>query len=160
MITIYEVGPNNYWTGATAEIAEDGGAPRGWTRAVPPSLGANQFAVWNLGWSVTATPVAPPPEPVPEEISDRQFFQALWEEGHISYEEAVAAVETGTIPATMEGFIALLESYDEIGAKKARLLLKGATEFKRSNYIVPVFGSMYGMGENQIDELWRMAAVL
>ena len=77
-----------------------------------------------------------------------------------AYEEAVAAVETGTIPATMEGFIALLESYDEIGAKKARLLLKGATEFKRSNYIVPVFGSMYGMGENQIDELWRMAAVL
>lgn len=98
------------------------------------------------------------PQPVPEVISDRQFFEALWEGGHISYEEAVAAVETGAIPATMEGFIAILESFDEIGAKKARLLLKGATEFRRDNYLIPVFGSMYGMSGAEIDDLWRYAA--
>jgi hypothetical protein len=101
-----------------------------------------------------------PPDPVPEVISDRQFFEALWQGGHITYEEAEAAVATGSIPATMAGFLDLLASYDEVGAKKARLLLKGATEFRRDNYVVPVFGSMYGMTSAQIDDLWRTASQL
>jgi hypothetical protein len=110
-------------------------------------------------WNAADVPLDPP-DPVPEVISDRQFFEALWQGGHITYEEAEAAVATGAIPATMAGFLDLLASYDEVGAKKARLLLKGATEFRRDNYVVPVFGSMYGMTSAQIDQLWRDAHAL
>lgn len=101
-----------------------------------------------------------PPLPVPEVVSDRQFFEALWHQEMITFEEAEAAVAIGEIPAAMEDFLDLLASYDEAGAKKARLLLKGATEFRRDNYIVPVFGSMYGMTLAQIDDFWRFAATL
>ena len=96
----------------------------------------------------------------PASISDRQFFEALSDLGHIPYSEALAAVQTGAIPTDMEDFLQLMASFDEAGAQKARLLLAGATTFERDNYLVPVFGSMYGMTEEQIDALWRYGVTL
>lgn len=96
----------------------------------------------------------------PRTISDRQFFTALWKEGLITFEEALAATAVGTIPATIQNFIDTLAVFDPTGAQEATLLLSGATEFQRDNYIVPVFGSMYGMNDAQIDALWRLGATL
>lgn len=97
----------------------------------------------------------------PSEISYGQFFTALWKDGErITYEEALAAVSTRTIPAELDGFLNMLASFDEAGARDARLLLSRATVFHRDNYLVPVFGSMYGMSETDIDALWRLGATL
>jgi hypothetical protein len=97
----------------------------------------------------------------PSEISYGQFFTALWKDNErITYEEALAAVSTRTIPAELDGFLLMLASFDEPGARDARLLLSRATVFHRDNYLVPVFGSMYGMTETDIDALWRLGATL
>lgn len=99
---------------------------------------------------------APPPA-VPQEISDRQFFQQLAVMGLITEDEAIAAVATGTLPAAMAAFI------DQLPAKQqfaARMALQGATTFLRSNPLVKTFGAMQGMTSAEIDDLWRAAAVL
>lgn len=110
-------------------------------------------------WSPADRPMNPPP-PVPDSVSDRQFFQALWKAELITKEEALAAVKTGAIPNAMQDFITLLSNFDPDAAESAEFFLSGATTFERSNYIVPVFGSMYGMTTEQIDDLWRLAATL
>ncbi len=104
-------------------------------------------------------PPAPEPEPVPEIISDRQFFQALASDpyGLITEEEALAAVMTGAIPAAMEGFIAQLPQADQFAA---RMVLCGATAFRRTNIYVEMFGMGMGWAANQIDDLWRFAGGL
>lgn len=95
--------------------------------------------------------------PVPEEISDRQFFHALALLGMITEAEALAAVKTGDPPAAMDAFIAALPSEDQFGA---RMLLEGATTFRRSHPLTEAFGAGMAMGAAQIDNLWRMAAGL
>ncbi len=94
---------------------------------------------------------------VPEEISDRQFFQQLSIMGLISEEEAEAAVSTGTLPPAMLVFIGQLPTEQQF---PARMLLKGATSFRRSNPFVSEFGAMQGMTSSEIDDLWRAAAAL
>ncbi len=96
----------------------------------------------------------------PEKISDRQFFTALWKEGLITFEEALAATAVGTIPSTLQNFVDMLAQLDPTGAQEATILLSGATEFRRDSYLVPVFGYMYGMTDAQIDALWRLGATL
>lgn len=99
---------------------------------------------------------APPPA-VPQEISDRQFFQQLAVMGLITEDEAIAAVATGTLPAAMAAFIDQLPAEQQFAA---RMALQGATTFLRSNPLVETFGAMQGMTSAEIDVLWRAAAVL
>lgn len=165
MIDVYEIGPDRTWTGEVGQIAERAALVGNWTRAVPPALSGDEVAQFDgVRWRVTtqeAIDAETLRKSTPREISDRQFFTALWKDGgRITYEEALAAVATGTIPTTMIGFLDLLATYDEDGAKDARLLLSGATTFERDNYLIPVFGSMYGMSEEQIDALWRLGKTL
>jgi hypothetical protein len=103
--------------------------------------------------------VAPPPEqePVPEEISDRQFFQQLAIAGLITQDEALAAVMTGALPAAMLTFVASLPADQQFAA---RMALCGATVFKRSHPLTAAFASAEGMTPEQIDALWRAAAAL
>lgn len=103
--------------------------------------------------------VAPPPIalPVPEEISDRQFFEALATVGLIPRVEAIAAVSVGAVPTAMEVFFA---GMDEDAEFKARMLLQGAIAFHRHHPLVEAFGATQGMTAEQIDDLWRMAASL
>lgn len=98
-----------------------------------------------------------PPAPVPEEISDRQFFQQLAILGLVTQEEALAAVMTGTLPAAMENFIAALPEEERF---PARMLLSGATGFRRSHPLTTEFGAMQGMDAADIDNLWRQASQL
>ncbi|NTG22054.1 hypothetical protein G6L00_16580 [Agrobacterium rhizogenes] len=94
---------------------------------------------------------------VPETISDRQFFQQLAIDGMITDDEALSAVKTGDMPATMQAFIAALPATDQFAAK---MVLCGATSFQRSHLLVATFGAANGMTGDQIDDLWIAAAKL
>lgn len=97
------------------------------------------------------------PPPIPTIISDRQFFQALAVVGAITPEEALAAVKTGTLPETMAAFIQPLPDEQRFAAE---MLLSGATQFQRDHPMVTTFAQALGWDEQQIDDLWRMAAAL
>lgn len=99
--------------------------------------------------------VAPPA--VPEEISDRQFFQQLAALGKITEAEALDAVGPGIIPASMAALIDMLPPEQQF---TARMLLSGATTFKRHHPLTPVLGGMYGLTEADLDALWIEGAEL
>lgn len=100
---------------------------------------------------------AVPPVPVPETISDRQFFQALAESPFkiITQEEALAAVKTGDLPASM---IAMIQALPDAAKFSAEMILSGATEFRRSHPLVAAFGTAFGWTSEQIDAFWIEAA--
>ena len=101
----------------------------------------------------------PPSTPAPlPTISDRQFFQALAMMEMITPQEALAAVRTGEVPATMQTFVDAIE--DPQQRFGAQMLLSGATQFERYHPLVAQFGAAFGMDEDQIDDLWRLAASL
>ena len=95
--------------------------------------------------------------PVPSEISDRQFFHILAVDKLITEAEALAAVKTGDAPAAFETFISSLPEGERFNA---RMLLEGATAFRRDHSLTNAFGAMYGLTSEEIDDLWRRAAAL
>lgn len=99
----------------------------------------------------------PPFVPVPSEISDRQFFQALAIQGTISTDEALAAVKTGEIPSALAGFLEVLAPAEKFGAE---MLLSGATKFERAHPLTDAIGQAQGMSSDQIDDFFRFAAAL
>lgn len=109
------------------------------------------------GYDAALAAMQPPEPPLQNEISDRQFFQALAMAGMISQAEALEAVKTGTLPAAFEAFISALPDEQEF---PARMLLSGATTYSRSHPLTDAFGAMNGMTPEQVDDLWRMAAAL
>ncbi|WP_439572642.1 hypothetical protein [Phreatobacter sp.] len=99
-----------------------------------------------------------PTGPVPDVISDRQFIAALKAAGLVTHAEAMAFVQTGTIPAALTEAIGDLPDEDEQEA--AELLVAGAYEFRRSSPLVAAFGSGLGWTPRQVDDLWRTASAL
>lgn len=91
-------------------------------------------------------------------ISDRQFYQAIAMKGLISKDEALAAVQTGTIPQALAVFLAEIKDPDEHFA--AQMLLSGATQFERHHPLVDKFGHEAGLTDVELDDLWRLAASL
>ncbi|MDQ0422284.1 hypothetical protein J2045_003332 [Peteryoungia aggregata LMG 23059] len=114
------------------------------------------IAEWE-GEGNTIPPYQPPPPPVPQEISDRQFFQELANMDLITEEEAEDAVASGTVPAAM---LALVDQLPEGQRFGARMLLKGATTFERAHPITATIGQIFGIDSAAIDELWRRAKAL
>jgi hypothetical protein len=72
-------------------------------------------------------------------LSDRQFGDGLWGDEVITYEECVAFVSTGTIPAALQAIINQLPD-DTTGGptprKSATILIKGAKEYRFDNPLV------------------------
>jgi hypothetical protein len=99
-----------------------------------------------------------PPPPVPDEISDRQFFQQLAAAGIITKSEALAAVRTGDLPASMVEMLASIEDDDQRFA--AEIILSGATQFRRDHGLVGFFAGAMGWTSEQVDDLFRAAAAL
>lgn len=99
----------------------------------------------------------PPLNPVPQVISDRQFYQQLAVAGTITQAEALAAVMTGTIPEVLDTFIQSLPAPDQF---TARMLLAGATQFERQHPLVAAVGAAQGLTTAQIDDFFRAAALL
>lgn len=94
--------------------------------------------------------------PVPDSISRRQFYQYLATLGMITKGEALAAIKTGSIPASLQ---AILDGMTDPDAKfDADMLLSGAAEFNRDHPLVMVFAMQQQMSEEDVDDFWRAAA--
>ena len=102
-------------------------------------------------------PYQPPLEPVPEIITDRQFFQGLAGKGLCTEAEALAAVRTGALPTKLEGFVGNLPADQQF---PARMILSGATNYYRSSPLTEAFATMQGMSAADTDAFWRYCAAL
>lgn len=104
----------------------------------------------------TIAPASPDPELIPD-ISDRQFFQQLAVEGRVSEAEALAAVATGTIPAAMLALINQLPADQRFNAK---MLVSGATTFRRAHPVSELIRQLYSWTPAQADKFWKDAYLL
>lgn len=96
------------------------------------------------------------PMPLPP-ISDRQFYQQAAVEGYITQAEALAAVQTGTIPAVLQALVATLPADQQFGAN---MILAGATQFNRLHPLTVAFMTARGMTSDDGDTFWRAAGQL
>ena len=97
-------------------------------------------------------PPPPPPPPIPEEISDRQFAHVLKNRGAITHAEAMAFVQTGTVPAALAAIVAAIP--DQSAREDAELLLAGATVFMRHHPMTEMLLAAMGWTPEQADKLW------
>lgn len=114
------------------------------------------YLAWVAAGNTPEPAIAQAP-PVPDEISDRQFSHGLARQGIITETEALDWVGPGTLPAAIETFIAGLPATQQFDA---RMVLKGATIFKRSHPLTAAFGQAVGMSAAQIDAFWSYCAAL
>ncbi len=94
----------------------------------------------------------------PEIISDRQFAQALKIAGVITFQEAMAFVQVGSIPALLQGAVDAIQ--DQTTREAAEMLVAGATEFFRHHPMTVALGTALGWTAEQMDALWATAATL
>jgi hypothetical protein len=102
-------------------------------------------------------PPEPAPPPVPNVISRRQLLIALAAAGFISAEEALAAAQTGAVPAAIARIFDLLPAEQALAA---RITWATMTEVYRGD---PLIGALVAAGvatAEQVDELFRMAAAV
>lgn len=92
-----------------------------------------------------------------EDISDRQFFQALAIRGEITEDEALDAVGPGIIPPAMD---ALIDQLPQEQRFAARMLIRGATRYERQHPIADLIRGLYGWTAEQADDFWHFAATL
>ena len=120
----------------------------------PANRHRQAVAAWVAGGNMIA-PYEPPPPPVPDEISDRQFAHQLVRDGRITQAEALAFVQTGTIPADL--VTALDEITDSEQRFDAEMLLSGATVFKRLHPVTTMIATAFGVDR---DAFFTAAATL
>jgi hypothetical protein len=100
----------------------------------------------------------PVPFPIPQQISDRQFFQQAAVDGLITQDEAIAAVATGTIPAVLQTIVdGITDPAEQFAAK---MLLSGATVFERRHPFTEAVGAALGWTSAQIDAFFTAAHAL
>ncbi|WP_018183984.1 hypothetical protein [Kaistia granuli] len=138
-------------------LAGDGWVP-------PEGAAAVASETANIGDFYADGEFTPPPVPelpptTPSEVSRRQFFQALAMPDYqlITEAEALAAVQTGAIPAAFEAFIEMLPIGQQFGA---RMLLAGAATFEFEHPISITFGDVQGWTDEQRAGLWCFADTL
>lgn len=126
--------------------------------APSPFHSYTEEAVFEDGKVVSRRVYAASADMVPEVISDRQFFEAAAMLGHISKQEALDAVKTGEIPATLAAVIDAIP--DEDVKFNARMRLSGAVEFHFSHPLVAQLGAALGWTPEQRADLWRLGDTL
>jgi len=115
--------------------------------------------VYGKIWNGSAI-VEPGPEtqPIPDEISRRQFFQHLAAMGIISKAEALAAMQGGVIPAPLQVIIDQLPTEDD--RFEAQMFVVGAQNFNRLHWLTDKVRQAMAWTFEQRDEFWRDAAKL
>lgn len=122
----------------------------------PANADRQAYEAW-LAAGATPAPYLPPPPPVPQEISGRQFFQQLAIQGIISQADAVAAVRTGSVPTALQNLISAMPADQQFNAE---MMVSGSTTFYRSHPLTLQIGDAYGWTTAQIDDLFVAAAAL
>jgi hypothetical protein len=103
---------------------------------------------------------APAPIPfTPDEISDRQFAHGLAKPPYslMTQAEALAFVQTGTLPAAFEALIDALPTEVQFDV---RMLVTGATVFNRPHPTTAILAAAFGWTDTQRDDFWRFAGAL
>lgn len=107
-------------------------------------------------------PTAPPPVPDPGDgippISDRQFYQQAAIDGYITQADALAAVQSGFIPAILQQIVD--NTLDPAEKFDAEMHLAGATIFYRHHHLTVKIGAAFGLSSGDLDDFWRNAAKL
>lgn len=104
-------------------------------------------------------PPTTPPETVIPAISRRQFWQQLGLIGWIEKGEALAFMQSGTLPAVFEAAVQSLDQQDPTGVLqfKARMAFM-ANEYDRTNSFVPLIGQLFNKSDTEIDALFLGAS--
>lgn len=110
-----------------------------------------------IGAGVIAERYIAPEPPVPDVISDRQFFQALAMRGVITTQEAIDAVTVGAIPPAMQTKIDAMPPDERFAAT---MLVAGATQFDRRHPMTAGFAGLMDWSADELDALWTYAATL
>ena len=122
-----------------------------------------------VGWAAAATavlaaldamaaqPLQEDPRPVPDSISDRQFWQACAKLGYITEDEAFAAVTVGAIPAVITAAISTLPSAQRFDVKMA---VAGSNTFHLSNPATPVLMALMQKQPSDAQAIWRLGSSL
>ena len=143
--------------GLVENVIETWEAPEGYT-GVPDPNSEMHIGGTYIDGVFTPKPEDPVPNPVPQTISDRQFFQQLAIMQIITQEEALAAVKTGAIPAALQSIVDTI--VDDQTRFNVEMILSGATTFERSHPLTNNIGTAYGMTSEQMDDFFRAAYVL
>ena len=95
------------------------------------------------------------PKSIPDEISRRQFFQYLAVLGIIIRQEALAALQSGAIPAPLQAIIDELPTEDD--QFEAQMFIIGAQNFDRLHPLSDTVRLALGWTVEQKDDFWREA---
>jgi hypothetical protein len=123
--------------------------------ANPANSEWRDYLAWVEAGGVTDPYVAPVPE-VPQQISDRQFFQQLAVLGIITEAEALAS-NAAVIPPPLEALIDAMPVDQQFAAK---MIVSGATIYHRDAALTVAIGTAYGWSAGQIDAFFTAAAAL
>lgn len=98
------------------------------------------------------------PSPTPHSISDRQFAHQLKKLGIITHVEALAFVQTGTLPTAI---LNIVEAIEDQGAREdAEILISGAVEFQRYHPLTQAIATASGWSSEDTDNFFRAASLL
>jgi hypothetical protein len=97
-----------------------------------------------------------PPPPIPN-ILRRQFYQQLSVQAIITQAQALAAVQSGTIPPALQTVVNNLPAAEQFGAN---LMLAGDATFARKHPMTLAIGAAYGWTSAQIDTFFTTAVLL
>ena len=98
------------------------------------------------------------PEPVPDDISRRQFFQQLFVLEIISKAEALTAIPGLNIPPPLQAIIDQLPTQSD--RDSAEMLVVGAQNFNRLHPLSETVRLSLGWSVEQKDDFWQEASKL
>lgn len=119
---------------------------------VEVEMSAEDEAAIRAEWAANADKLSP----VPQSISDRQFFQQLAVIAVITQDDALKS-NAAVIPPPL---LAIIDSMPADQQFSAKMLVSGATIFERSHPMTAAIGAAYGWTDEQIDGFFRAAAIL
>lgn len=125
--------------------------------------GAIQSDAAEIGWTyadgvfTAPPPPEPPPPPVPASITRRQMLLQLALAGMITGPEALAAAQTGAVPASVQAVFDQLGPSDKLGAE---ITWATMSEADRGHPLVAALAATQAMTDEQIDDFFRAAAQL
>jgi hypothetical protein len=97
------------------------------------------------------------PPPVPASITRRQMLLQLVLSGMITGQEALAAAQTGAVPAAVQAVFDQLDPADKLAAE---ITWATMSEADRAHPLVAALAATQAMSEADIDDFFRAAALL
>lgn len=135
----YVFNGNGIFTGCVLSLNAQDTFPSLSTTIAPPALSAGEFARWNGGGWDVVTELPAVPVAVPQRVTMRQFQLALIDDG--SYDAVVAFIDTLT------------------GTEKKKALVEWNGAYaERVSPSINAYGAVLGMTEEDIDNIFIMAA--